>query len=146
MTGDHFLDAEVLWPKALSKCSAQRGKATKHPWESHNSGQRAGTAVLRDGTANIGQWHHWKLSEEKPGLCHLWDLHLCIPSPQLFRQNKNNRALSDIRQTEEKPSFLSHTLSSTGFRTSLGKSLSLLLGKEETIYGRYTENKRTARN
>lgn len=45
--GDHFLDAEVLWPRALSKCSAQRVKATKHTWESHNSGQPAVTAVLR---------------------------------------------------------------------------------------------------
>lgn len=50
---EHFLDAEVLWPRALSKCPAQRVKATKHTGERHNSGQPAVTAVLRDGTANI---------------------------------------------------------------------------------------------
>lgn len=124
MIGDHFLDAEVLWPKALSKCSAQRVKATKHPWENHNSGQRAGTAVLRDGTANIGQWHHWKLSEEKPGLCHLWDFHLCIPSPQLFRQNKEDEHFPTSDRLKRSRAFF-HTRSSPQASELLGGRASL---------------------
>lgn len=141
--GDHFLDAEVLWPRALSKYSAQRVKATKHTWESHNSGQPAVTAVLR--------WDckHCSIAplEAKRGEAR--------PLPSVGLPSLNSKspavqaeqgALSDIRQTEEKPELSFTHAHLRRLQNFSGKSLSLLLGKEGMIYGRYTENKRTVRN
>lgn len=121
MIGDYFLDADVLWPKALSKCSAQQVKATKHPWESHNSGQGAGTAVLRDGTANTAQWHHWKLSKEKPGPCHLWDFHLWILSPHCSGRARTTSAFRHQTDWREARAF---------FYTHSSPQASELLGEE----------------